>query len=107
MSRPALRRMLALPIQRTCAVTTTNTKTAPTMRSRNLTTHQLLRSVRHRSDDFLHFRDVHHHDSVPRAAIEEASIRSLAHALLASDAKNGVHVDASERRIILIRHPEH
>src|SRR5260370_18609018 len=64
-------------------------------------------SIRHSSDNFFHFRNVHHHDGIPWAAVQEASVRSLAHALLAPDAENGVHVDASERRIILIRPPEH
>src|SRR5713226_666620 len=75
-----------------------------THRSR-VTSHCL--SIRHRSYNFFHFRDVHHHDGVPRAAIQEASVRSLADALLASDAQNRIHLDASKRKIILVRHPEH
>src|SRR5216683_2904788 len=65
------------------------------------------RSIRHRSNHFFHFRDVHHHDGVPRAAVQEASVRSLAEALLASDAQDGIDLDAPKRIIILVRHPEH
>src|SRR5258708_19426651 len=64
-------------------------------------------SVRHRADFFFHFGDIHHHDGVPRAAIEEAAVGAFAEALLAADALDRVNLDAPERRIVLIRHPEH
>ena len=64
-------------------------------------------SVRHRADFFFDFRGIHHDDRVPRAAIEEAAIRAFAEALLAPDAQNRVDLDAPERRIVLVGHPEH
>src|SRR6202158_1802754 len=70
-----------------------------------VTSHRL--SIRHCPDGLFDFRDIHHHDGVPRAAIQEASVRPLAEALLASDAQNRIHLDAPKRKIILVRHPEH
>src|SRR5260370_6484245 len=64
-------------------------------------------SVRHRADFFFHFGDIHHHDGVPRAAIEEAAVGAFAEALLAADALDRVNLDAPERRIVLIRQPRH
>src|SRR5713226_6286886 len=64
-------------------------------------------SVGHRADFFFDFRDIHHDDGVPRAAIEEASVGAFAEALLAADALDRVDLDAPERWIVLIRHPEH
>src|SRR5712664_2972648 len=76
--------------------------------SRLFTSHRSrFTSIRHCSDGLFHFRDVYHHDGVPRAAIQEASVRSLADALLASDAQNRIHLDAPKRIMILVRHPEH
>src|SRR5260370_1458566 len=71
------------------------------------TQQNLDRSIRHRSNHFFHFRDVHHHDGVPRTAVQEASVRALAEALLASETQDGIHVDAPKRIMILVRHPEH
>src|SRR6266436_8302606 len=88
----------------TCALPIWKYRAFTTHRSR-VTSHCL--SIRHRSYNFFHFRDVHHHDGVPRAAIQEASVRSLADALLASDAQNRIHLDAPKRIIILVRHPKH
>src|SRR5579862_9735594 len=62
---------------------------------------------RHRPDFLLDFSGIDHRDSVPRATVEEAAIRPLAQALLAPDAQNWIHLDSAERRMILIRHPEH
>src|SRR5258708_20895221 len=64
-------------------------------------------SIRHRADFFFHFGDIDHDDGVPRAAIEEAAVGAFAEALLAADALDGVNLDAPERRIVLVRHPEH
>src|SRR5260370_15279080 len=57
-------------------------------------------SVRHVADFSFHFRSVHHDDGVPWAAIQEAAVGTLAEALLAPDALEGVNLDASERRIV-------
>src|SRR6266849_6984982 len=64
-------------------------------------------SVRHRSDFLFDFRDIHHDDGIPRAAIQEAAVRTFTEALFAPDALEGVNLDAPERRIVLVRHPEH
>ena len=64
-------------------------------------------SIRHGADFFFHFGDIHHDDGVPRAAIEEAAVGAFAEAFLAADALDGVNLDAPERRIVLVRHPEH
>src|SRR6266481_4714944 len=64
-------------------------------------------SVRHRADFFFHCGDIDHDDGVPRAAIQEAAVGAFAEALLAADALDGVNLDAPERRIVLVRHPEH
>src|SRR5713101_1887859 len=63
--------------------------------------------VRHRADFFFHFGDIDHDDGVPRAAIQEAADGALTEALLTADALDGVNLDAPERRIVLVRHPEH
>lgn len=63
--------------------------------------------VGHGADFLLHFRRVHHDDGVPGAAIEKAAVRALAEALLAADAENRIDLYASERRIVLVRNPEH
>src|SRR5713101_1844004 len=62
---------------------------------------------RHGPDYLLYFPNVHHDDGVPRAAVQEAAVRTFADTLLAPDAQDRVHLDAPERRMILIRHPEH
>src|SRR5258708_39241474 len=64
-------------------------------------------SVRHGADFFFDFGDIHHDDGVPRAAIQEAAVGAFAEALLAADTLDGVNLDAPERRIVLVRHPEH
>src|SRR5713226_550355 len=64
-------------------------------------------SVRHRADFFFDLGNIDHDDGVPRAAIQEAAVRAFTEALLAPDALEGVNLDASERRIVLVRHPEH
>src|SRR2546430_6328098 len=64
-------------------------------------------SIRHGADFLFHFGGIHHHDGVPWAAVQEAAVGALAEALLAADAQNGINLDAPERRIVLIRHPEH
>src|SRR5216684_716677 len=66
-----------------------------------------MRSVRHRADFFFHFGDIHHDDGVPGAAIEEAAVGAFAEALLAADALERVNLDAAERRIVFVGHPEH
>src|SRR5437899_49464 len=62
---------------------------------------------RHHPDFFFHFGRIHHRDGIPRAAIEEASIRPFADALLAADAENRINLNAPKRRMVLVRHPEH
>jgi len=62
---------------------------------------------RHRPDFLFHLSCIHHRDGVPRAAIEEAAVRTLAQALLAADTKNGVDCDAAEWRMVLVGHPKH
>src|SRR5712691_2413301 len=64
-------------------------------------------SVRHRSDFFFDLGNIDHDDGVPWAAIQEAAVRTLAKALLAPDALDGINLDAAKRRIVLVRHPEH
>jgi hypothetical protein len=64
-------------------------------------------SVRHRADFFFDFGDIHHDDGVPWAAVQEAPIWAFTEALFAADALDGVYLDAPERRIVFIRHPEH
>src|SRR5436190_23140665 len=59
------------------------------------------------TDRGFHFFDGHHFDSVPRAAVEEGAIGTLADALLAADAEHWVDFDMAERRMVLIRHPVH
>jgi hypothetical protein len=49
----------------------------------------------------------HHLDSVPGATIKESAIRTFARAFLATDTKIGINFDSAERRVILVRHPEH
>jgi len=64
-------------------------------------------SVGHRTHYFFHLDDIHHHDGIPGTAIQETPVGSLAHTFFAPDAKDGVHLDAAKRRMILIRHPKH
>ncbi len=49
----------------------------------------------------------YHLDGVPRTAVQKRAIWSFADAFLAADAKIWIHLDASEWRMIFIRHPEH
>src|ERR1700757_1317911 len=63
--------------------------------------------VGHRADFFFHHRGVDHDDSVPRAAVEESSLRTFTEALLTSDAEKRVYFDAAVRRMIVIRYPKH
>lgn len=63
--------------------------------------------VAHGPDFFFHFRNIHHDYRVPRASVEEGALWTLAEALLASDALQGVYLDAAERGMIVIRDPKH
>jgi hypothetical protein len=49
----------------------------------------------------------HHLDGIPRAAVKEGAIRSLAGALLATDAEIRINFDSTEWRVILVWYPEH
>ena len=49
----------------------------------------------------------HHLNGVPGAAVEKRTIWTFAYALLASNTKVGINFDATKRRVILVRHPEH
>src|SRR5215208_585136 len=63
-----------------------------------------------RKDDAVHSLPIvsgHHLDRVPRTAIEERAVRSFAGALLTTDAEIWIDFDSSERRMVLIRDPEH
>src|SRR2546421_3185964 len=48
-----------------------------------------------------------HLNRIPRTAVEKRSIRSFARAFLTADAKIRIDFDASEWRMIFVRHPEH
>src|ERR1043165_3653860 len=48
-----------------------------------------------------------HLDRVPRTAIEKRPVWSFAGALLTTNAEVRIDFDSSERRVVLIRHPEH
>src|ERR1700722_6057118 len=61
----------------------------------------------HRPDFFFHLNCIHHPDGVPRTAIQKATVRTLAEALLAADAQDGIDCDAAKRRAVFVRHPEH
>src|SRR5882724_3194328 len=63
--------------------------------------------IRHGPNYFFHLANIHHDDGVPRASIQETSVRPLAHAFLPPDAEDWVHLDAAKRQMILIRHPKH
>src|SRR6266436_4844435 len=64
-------------------------------------------SIRHRPNNLFDFGNIHHYYGVPRAPVQEGSLRSLAEALLAPDAENGIYLNPAERWIVLVRHPEH
>src|SRR6266566_377985 len=64
-------------------------------------------SVGHGAAFFFPRGRIHHDDGVPGAAIEEATVRALAKALLAPDAEKRVDLNASEGRVILVRNPKH
>ena len=66
-----------------------------------------MESIGHHADFFFHLSGVHHGDGIPGAAVEEGAVRTLAGALIAADAQDGIHLDAAEGRVVLIRHPEH
>ncbi len=63
--------------------------------------------IGHWPDFFFYFSDIDHHDGVPGTAIQEAPVRTFAEALLAANAQKRVNLNPSERRIVLIVHPEH
>ena len=48
-----------------------------------------------------------HFNRIPRTAIEKGSIGAFARALLTANAEIGIDFDATERRMIFVRHPEH
>jgi len=62
---------------------------------------------RHYADFLLYFSGVDHGDGIPGATVEEAAVGAFADALLASDAKDGVDLNTSEGRIIVVGDPEH
>lgn len=59
------------------------------------------------ADFFFYLRDIHHHDGIPRTAIGEAAVRTIAETLLAADTENGINLDAAEERVVLVVRPEH
>ena len=63
--------------------------------------------VRHYAHFFFHLRRVDHDDGVPRAAVEERAVRTLARALLTSDAEDGIDLNAAEWWVIFVGNPEH
>ena len=52
-------------------------------------------------------RGRNHLNRIPGTAVEKRSIRSFARAFLTADAKIRIDFDASEWRMIFVRHPEH
>src|SRR5216684_1889332 len=48
-----------------------------------------------------------HLDRVPRATIEECSVRTLSRTLLTSDTEIRIDFDTAERWVVLVRDPEH
>jgi hypothetical protein len=62
---------------------------------------------RHDPDFFFHFGCVYHHNCIPGATVQKGAIRAFAGAFVTADAENGVDLDATEGRIILVRNPEH
>ena len=62
---------------------------------------------RHYADFFFHFRGVDHSNGIPGAAIEEAAVWAFADAFLASDAEDGVDLNAAKGWMVLIGHPKH
>src|SRR5947199_9987648 len=70
--------------------------------SEELTAKRLL-SERHHPDFCFQFGRIHYRAGIPRAAIEEASIRSFAVALLAADAQDRVNLNGATRGIVFIR----
>src|SRR6202008_1509098 len=54
---------------------------------------------RHDPHFLLHLGRIHHDDGIPGTPIQEAPIRPLADALLASNAQDRVDLDAPERRM--------
>src|ERR1700727_985440 len=62
---------------------------------------------RHWPDFFFHLNRVDHCNGVPGAAVEEATVGAFAQAFLAADAEDRVDLNAAERRIVLVGHPEH
>lgn len=49
----------------------------------------------------------HHLDRIPGTAVEKRAVRTFARTLLAADAKIRIDFDSAERRMVLVRHPEH
>ncbi len=64
-------------------------------------------SVGHGADFFFDLGSVDHDDGVPRAAVKEAAIGTLAKTLFAADAEDRIDLDAAKRRIVFVRYPEH
>ena len=62
---------------------------------------------RHRADFLLYLGRIYHRDGIPGTAIQKTSIRPFAEAFLAANAQDWIDCDPAERRIILVRHPEH
>jgi hypothetical protein len=65
------------------------------------------KSNRHHADFLFYFDSIDHHDRIPGAAVEEATVRPFAEALLAADAKYGIDLNSAERRVVFVRNPEH
>ena len=65
------------------------------------------RSIGHGADFFFDRSGVHHDDGVPRTPVEEAAIGAFAEALFATDAEDGIDLDAAKGRMVFVRDPEH
>ena len=63
------------------------------------------RSIGHGADFFFDRSGVHHDDGVPRTAVEEAAIGAFAEALFATDAEDGIDLDAAKGRMVFVRDP--
>ena len=65
------------------------------------------RLERHNADFFFDLSGIYHHNRIPGAAVQEASVRPLADTLLTADTEDGIDLNPSERHVVLVRYPEH
>lgn len=63
--------------------------------------------VGHDPNFFFNLGRVDHHNGIPWAAVQEATIGTLAGAFLTPNAQDRVHLDSAKGWMILIGHPKH